>query len=169
MNDSTDPEDLLQGGETTVRWLPRVNDPARPTAEEIAAGTVIGTVSGPLDLTTARDEDAGTDPRTLLEGRVERYRVERHRLDPSCEVVQIAALGPAAMPETIEVEAGDEPPDLDLRWNWVALHNFGERNGTTYVRGECRHLALLPLYSTNDELIAHVCLTCETAIPLELT
>lgn len=92
MNEPTDADGLLQGGETTVRWVPRVNDPARPTVEEIAAGIMIGTASGLPDLTFARDEEASTDPGSILRTGVERRLIRRWRLDATHELVQISPI-----------------------------------------------------------------------------
>jgi len=55
--------------------------------------------------------------------------------------------------------------DLDPRWQWVELAEFGKRD-TTYIRGRCNHLELVPVESLDGEVVAKLCLTCDQQFTL---
>jgi hypothetical protein len=55
---------------------------------------------------------------------------------------------------------------LDPHWEWVQVINFGDA-APQYVRGRCNHLEVVPVESTDGEIVAHLCQTCDTQLPAE--
>jgi hypothetical protein len=58
--------------------------------------------------------------------------------------------------------------ELDPRWDWVEERVLC-RAEPTYVRGRCNHLEVIPVESVLDEddVVAHLCLTCDQQLPAE--
>lgn len=56
--------------------------------------------------------------------------------------------------------------DLDPRWEWLELQTFDNAE-PKYVRGHCLHLDAVPVESVTGELVAHLCVTCDTQLPAE--
>ena len=61
--------------------------------------------------------------------------------------------------------------DLDPRWEWIEVTQFGGQ--PEYIKGYCRHLETVPVNASDwferemgepGEVVAHLCLTCNTQI-----
>ena len=55
--------------------------------------------------------------------------------------------------------------DLDPRWDWIEVPEFGARS-PRYIRGMCRHTELVPVESVTGEVVAKLCLTCDRQFTL---
>lgn len=56
--------------------------------------------------------------------------------------------------------------DLDPRWEWLEVAEFGQRD-PTYIRGRCRHLDTVPVQTIVDHVVvAQLCLTCDAQLPV---
>lgn len=55
--------------------------------------------------------------------------------------------------------------DLDPRWEWVEYRSLGDPN-PEYVRGACNHLEVVPVESVTGEVVAALCLTCDSQLPV---
>jgi hypothetical protein len=55
-------------------------------------------------------------------------------------------------------------PELDPRWDWVAISSF-DKPGPTYIKGRCRHTEVEPVTSLTGEEVAQLCLTCDSQLP----
>jgi hypothetical protein len=53
-------------------------------------------------------------------------------------------------------------PDLDPRWEWIEIREFG--GAVFYERVACNHLEVEPVYA-GGELVARLCLTCDAQLP----
>lgn len=51
--------------------------------------------------------------------------------------------------------------ELDPRWDWVQLNTCGDPN-PIYVKAGCRHLEVIPVENVAGEVVAQLCLTCDT-------
>ena len=61
---------------------------------------------------------------------------------------------------------GMDGSDLDPRWNWIELPEFGKRE-MKYIRGTCRHTELVPVEeSVTGDVVAKLCLTCDQQFTL---
>jgi hypothetical protein len=65
--------------------------------------------------------------------------------------------------------------DQDPRWEWIEITKFGDP-GPVYMKGSCNHLDVVPVdardwitrsLAQDGEIIAHLCLTCDTQVPAE--
>lgn len=92
---------------------------------------------------------------------------EAERVIAPRRVVWVPKLADPTRPTSDEINAGVE---LDPRWNWVEVREFGEP-GPTYIRGLCNHLPreVVPVESAEGETVAHLCQTCDTQLPAEWT
>ena len=54
--------------------------------------------------------------------------------------------------------------ELDPRWEWIEIGDFGKRD-PTYIKGRCRHTELVPVNSLTGEEVAQLCLTCDGQLP----
>lgn len=52
---------------------------------------------------------------------------------------------------------------LDQRWEWHLVHRLGMPD--TWVRGRCRHGEVTPVEALSGEVVAQLCLTCDTQFP----
>jgi hypothetical protein len=57
------------------------------------------------------------------------------------------------------------PLDLDPRWEWIDVSTMGQRPGTTFIKGPCKHLEVVPVESVEGERVAQLCRTCDTQFP----
>jgi hypothetical protein len=53
--------------------------------------------------------------------------------------------------------------DLDPRWDWHEVTAIGDRE-RQYVKGLCRHLETVPVRSVTGEILAHLCVTCDSQV-----
>ncbi len=53
--------------------------------------------------------------------------------------------------------------DLDPRWDWIEVTTVGDRE-RRYVKGLCRHLETVPVASVTGEIVARLCVTCDSQI-----
>jgi hypothetical protein len=49
---------------------------------------------------------------------------------------------------------------LDPRWEWVECPALGMP--TTWIKARCLHRDVIPVESVTGEVLAHLCLTCDT-------
>lgn len=56
--------------------------------------------------------------------------------------------------------------EQDPRWEWVEVTRLGDPQ-RRYVKGYCNHLEVVPVESGGD-LVAILCLTCDTQLPADL-
>lgn len=56
--------------------------------------------------------------------------------------------------------------ELDPRWDWVEVQFFGDP-GPTWIKGACRHHEIVPVDTVTGEIVARLCLTCDTQLPPE--
>jgi hypothetical protein len=52
--------------------------------------------------------------------------------------------------------------ELDPRWEWIDAPALGEMPGTTFVKGRCNHLELMPIHAVTGTYVADWCRTCDT-------
>jgi hypothetical protein len=55
--------------------------------------------------------------------------------------------------------------DLDPRWRWADVTRLQDRH-PRFVKVCCNHLEVVPVES-GDEVVAHLCLTCDAQLPAE--
>lgn len=55
-------------------------------------------------------------------------------------------------------------PDLDPRWEWAEMSAWGEER-TLHVKVACRHLETEPVDTLGGEVVAQLCLTCDSQLP----
>lgn len=53
---------------------------------------------------------------------------------------------------------------LDPRYDWVKIRRLCDAE-PVYVRGACLHLEVVPVESVTGEVVARLCLTCDTQLP----
>jgi hypothetical protein len=53
--------------------------------------------------------------------------------------------------------------ELDPRWEWHEVTLLSEP-GPVYIKGRCRHTEVVPVESAG-EVVAQLCLTCDTQLP----
>jgi hypothetical protein len=54
--------------------------------------------------------------------------------------------------------------ELDPRWEWIEATTCSDP-GPRWVRARCRHLEVIPVEGLSGEVVAHLCLTCDTQLP----
>lgn len=54
--------------------------------------------------------------------------------------------------------------DLDPHWEWAEIGIVGEV-AVHYVKVRCLHLETVPVDLLSGEVIAQLCLTCDTPLP----
>lgn len=54
-------------------------------------------------------------------------------------------------------------PDLDPRYEWVEI--FRHDGSSIYAKSHCLHTEIADVHSVNGEVVAHLCLTCDTQLP----
>jgi hypothetical protein len=58
--------------------------------------------------------------------------------------------------------------DLDPRWDWIEVWELGKPD-PVYIRGMCNHLEVKPVEAVTGEVVAHLCVTCDSQLPAEWT
>jgi hypothetical protein len=53
--------------------------------------------------------------------------------------------------------------DLDPHWEWHEVTVMGDQE-RQYVKGLCRHLETVPVESVTGEIVAYLCITCDSQI-----
>lgn len=51
----------------------------------------------------------------------------------------------------------------DPRWEWIEVTQIGDRE-RRYIKGRCLHADVEPVKSVTGEVVARLCLTCDTQL-----
>ena len=49
----------------------------------------------------------------------------------------------------------------DPHWEWVEVTVLSDP-GPVYIKARCLHTEVVPIFSVTDEVVAQLCLTCDT-------
>ena len=49
------------------------------------------------------------------------------------------------------------------RWEWVLLRRIGMPD--EWIRVRCKHMEVIPVESVTGDVVAQLCLTCDTQFP----
>jgi hypothetical protein len=79
-----------------------------------------------------------------------------------------SAEAPVTPPKTVAVRPAAPRPDsgaveLDPRWEWQLVRGLGVPD--RWVKARCRHLEVEAVKSLAGEVVAQLCLTCDTQFP----
>ena len=135
-----------------VRERPAVETgPVKTRAEEIAEA---------VEALRQRQWDAIADRAYLAAGGT----ADSKRRTPATRSQQVVAR-PAS---SVARKAPEGRPDsgaveLDPRWEWHLVRGIGVPD--RWVKARCRHLEVDPVKSLSGEVVAQLCLTCDTQFP----